>query len=185
MESGRPLRLLSVGRLVRSKNLFFLLEKLAGIQNKNWTLDIVGSGDELTKLREYSASAGIEAKVKFHGHMDDVTPFYRAADLFVFPSWLENSPVVLLEAMSYSLPTLSFYSDNKKYLGANHEIVAHQHTGFLAKDDENFREILTDIIGKKTSLSAIGAEAYKYVQRNHGWDLHIERIEQLIEEVGK
>lgn len=182
---NRPFRLLSVGRLIKSKNIFFLLETLASMRNKSWTLDIVGSGSEMEALQEYSKSNGLDGRVIFHGHINDVTPFYRAADLFVFPSLLENSPVVLLEAMSFSLPTLSFYSDNKRYFGATHEIVQHMHTGLLATDNREFQKILANVFDEKINLAEIGAQACTYVREKHGWERHMENLEQIIKEVGE
>jgi glycosyltransferase involved in cell wall biosynthesis len=148
---------------------------------KPWVLDIVGSGSEMDALRAYCHSAELDDRVRFHGHVDNVEPFYRAAHLFVFPSVLENSPVVLLEAMSFCLPTLSFYSDNKKYIGANHEIVAHQHTGFLARDHDDFKHILANIIDGEMDISKIGHQAHRYIKEKHGWDRHIDELEKLIQ----
>lgn len=183
--ADQALRLLSVGRLIKSKNNIFLLEILAGFQEERWVLDIVGSGNEMEMLQEYVRGAGLDDRVKFHGHVDDVSSFYQSADLFLFPSLLENSPVVLLEAMGYALPTLSFHSDNKRYLGANHEIVEHDKTGFLAADGEDFERLLKNIISRRVDISGIGARAYRHVEEYHGWDRHIQRFEQLIDRAGK
>lgn len=63
------------------------------------------------------------------GETDDVESFYKAADLFYFPSKFELYPLSLLEAMSYNLPCMfrklpSYLDDfdgveNVTYIGKN------------------------------------------------------------------
>lgn len=178
---GETMRLLSVGRLIKTKNLGFLIDALYNLRAFDWHLDIVGSGGEEALLKAQVAALQLGARVAFIGHIDNVAPHYERADVFLFPSILENSPVVLLEAMSHSLPTLSFKPDGKRYLGANHEIVTDGKTGLLAEDDENFKSILHDILARRFDLNAVGAAAWAAVAERHTWDAHVAEIENIIE----
>lgn len=178
-----PFRLLTIGRLIPSKNFEFLLKILSLLTSYEWKLDIVGAGGEAKSLMEQCKVNGLEGRVTFHGHVEDVASFYQNADLFVFPSKLENSPVVLLEAMSHALPTLSFYPDNKKYLGANHEIICDGKTGLLAVDDIQFSDLLEKILQGTLDISDMGEAALLYVIEKHQWANHIDNFEQIIFQV--
>jgi glycosyltransferase involved in cell wall biosynthesis len=58
-------------------------------------------------LEAAARSRGIHADVIFTGQVNDVQPFYAAADVFVLPSHSEGSPNVLLEAMAANLPIVA------------------------------------------------------------------------------
>jgi glycosyltransferase involved in cell wall biosynthesis len=178
-DSG-TVHLLFVGRLIPSKNVQFLLDLLLNMPVRNWKLDIVGDGGERKSLVEYVKANDLGDRVAFHGHVDDVAHFYMAADLFVFPSLLESYGIVLLEAMSYSLPTLSFRSDNKRYFGVSSEFIENGKTGFLAKDEEDFAEILKDALTGKAELKACGDAAWFSLQDKYNWDNHVTKIEKII-----
>lgn len=173
-------RLLFVGRLIPSKNVSFLLQALASINAQNWILDIVGDGDEKKNLVDYVNFNNLQKKVVFHGHVDDVEDLYLSADLFVFPSLLESYGIVLLEAMNYSLPTLSFLPDSKKYIGVSNEFIIDGEHGFLAKDNADFLRILENAINGLYDLQKMGSLARLSLQNKNGWESHAMKLEEII-----
>lgn len=173
-------RLLSVGRLIKSKNLSFLLKVLSRMLDLEWHLNLVGSGGEQEKLERYVKQTGMQDRVTFHGHIDDVEEFYRQADLFVFPSLLENLGLVLLEAMSYSLPTLSFRPDGTNFRTATGEIICHESNGLLADNNSMFEHFLRNAIEGKLDLRTLGLEASKSINERHRWELHMNQMESVI-----
>jgi len=102
-------RVLFVGRLVERKGVDVLIEASRG---QPWTLVIVGQGPEFGRL--WTLSQGM-ANVSFLGAIDDMQldQEFRDADVFVLPARVdkrgdtEGLGVVLLEAMSYGLPTIA------------------------------------------------------------------------------
>lgn len=177
---GETLRLLTVGRLIPSKNVGFLVEQLARHVGAPWRLDIVGSGPQQEALQEAVRAAGLERHVILHGHRDGVATFYDQADAFVFPSLLENSPVVLLEAMSHGLASLSFHPDGAHIYGANHEIVEHGVTGLLARDEQEFGRWLDALLRGEVDTAALGVAARQAVLGRNGWHEHVAHIESFI-----
>lgn len=173
-------RLLFVGRLIPSKNVQLLLRLLLKMPLQNWILDIVGDGEEKSSLVEYARANNLDARVTFHGHVDDVAGFYTAADLFVFPSLLESYGIVLLEAMSYSLPTLSFLPDNRRYFGVSTEFVQNEKSGFLANDEDHFFEILENVLTGRIDLVEVGEAAWFSLQDKYSWETHAKKIEEII-----
>lgn len=175
-----PVRLLSVGRLVPTKNLAFLIGALNTVRTENWFLDIVGAGSELNALKIAVKNFDLQDKVEFHGHSENVEKFYQRADLFVFPSLLENSPVVVLEAMSNALPALAFVPDGKRYRSANDELIIHMQTGLLANGDEEFISMLAASIRNVDDLRSLGMAAKKSVEKRNSWQRHVEALEPYL-----
>jgi glycosyltransferase involved in cell wall biosynthesis len=97
-----PLKLLFVGRLIRQKGIYDLLEAIKLLANV--TLDVVGEGPELLTCR----AIAMDLPVTFHGFARDISSFLRQADILVFPSHegYEGLPQVPLEAMASGLPCL-------------------------------------------------------------------------------
>ena len=179
----RAVRLLSVGRLVSSKRIDLLLDMLSSMNSLSWQLDIVGDGPHKPELESLVCRYGLEDRVHFAGFQNDPTKFYQSADLFVFPSRLENSPLVLLEAMSAGVPCLAMHHDGKTLLNANSEVIEHGCNGFLAKSSDDFCMQLRDLIRNKELLATIGMAARQTVLRHHTWESHLGRYDKIFEEI--
>lgn len=108
--SGRtgPVRLLYVGRLVRTKGVRDLVRAMGLIKDVDVVLDVVGEGPERGECENLARSLGISDRVFFHGWKSkpEVRDFYRQADIFTFPSYREPGGNVALEAMGFSLPLI-------------------------------------------------------------------------------
>lgn len=106
--SGRtgPVRLLFVGRLIRTKGVRDLVRALLHLPDCDVTLDIVGDGYEREPLTALVEGQGLSERVRLHGRLRraEIDGLYRSADVFVFPSFREAGGNVVLEAMSFGLP---------------------------------------------------------------------------------
>jgi len=100
--------LLYVGRLAPLKDHATLLRAVAltRARHKDLQLWIVGGGPLDLSLRKLANELGLNDSVTFFGEQTYVSPFMRAADLFVSASITEGLPVSLLEAMSVGLPAV-------------------------------------------------------------------------------
>jgi glycosyltransferase involved in cell wall biosynthesis len=99
-------RLLYVGRLVRTKGVRDAIRAMSELSDLPVVLDIVGDGFDRAACEALTVETGIGDRVHFHGWQarDNVNKFYRAADIFVFPSYREPGGNVVFEAMGYGLP---------------------------------------------------------------------------------
>lgn len=108
--SGRsgPVRLLHVGRLVRTKGARDVIRAMAMLKGLPVRLDIVGDGPERAECERLIEGFGLGQRVTLHGWRPkaEVAEFYRQADIFVFPSYREPGGNVALEAMGHSLPLI-------------------------------------------------------------------------------
>lgn len=108
--SGDPVRLLHIGRGVRSKGLRDTIRALALLPaDRNVHLDVAGKGSEIGYCQILAAQLGVSHRITFHGQISRqaVDTLYRAADIFVFPSFREPSGSVIYEAMSNGLPIIA------------------------------------------------------------------------------
>lgn len=101
-----PVRLLFVGRVVRTKGVRDAIRAMALLNDLPVVLDIVGDGFDRQKCEALVAELDLAEKVTFHGRKTrtEVDEFYRIADIFVFPSYREAGGNVVFEAMGWCLP---------------------------------------------------------------------------------
>ena len=103
--------LLFVGRLVKQKNIPFLLKCFQKITQgfSNTRLVMVGEGEEEEKLKDLTRELKIENKVEWiKGVLYSRIPqYFKAADIFVLPSLYEGFPRVLMEAAMVGKPIVS------------------------------------------------------------------------------
>ena len=102
--TDRSLRLVYVGRLVRAKGLFEIVEALMELKRagREFKLSIAGVGPDHDELMAVSESAGLGESVQFLGSVfaAEKRRLWLESDLFVFPSYMEGLPYSLLEAMA-------------------------------------------------------------------------------------
>lgn len=107
---GHPPRLIAVGSLTPRKGYGVLLDALAGLEDLDWTLTIVGSPDlEPETAREIAARAAeLGPRIRLAGTLDvpALDAAYAAADIFVHPSFYEGYGMVLAEALRRGLPVI-------------------------------------------------------------------------------
>lgn len=120
----------SVMRLERVKNPLFLIETFSIISKKikNAKLVIVGDGSLREDIEKRIEELNLSKNVLLLGFRSDVRKIYGVFDVFVLTSIKEGFSIVTLEAMSSSLPVVTFDS-----LGVR-EIVEDGLNGFIIKE---------------------------------------------------
>ncbi len=97
-----------VGRLTypdkRVDRLIEIWRKVCG-SLPEWTLTIVGDGDERENLQRQAAGL---PRVEFAGHQTDVSPYYQKASILCLTSAIESWGLCLMEAQSYGVVPVAF-----------------------------------------------------------------------------
>jgi len=102
--TDQPLKLLYVGRILRAKGLFELIDALAELKRtgRDFRLSIAGSGPDQTELMAAAQRHSLLDRVQFLGGVfaSAKARLWLTSDLFVFPTHREGLPYSLLEAMA-------------------------------------------------------------------------------------
>lgn len=97
-----------VGGFNFQKNQEFLVKLLRQILPNipNAHLLLVGSGKNLSNIKQTVSDWDLESRVTFLGETDVPEEIYSAMDCFIFPSRFEGLPVAMLEAQISGLPCI-------------------------------------------------------------------------------
>lgn len=68
---------------------------------------VVGADKRLVVFQAYADQLGLTDRVYFTGGVEDVRPWYAAADVFVLPTLYDPLPNAVLEAMACGLPVIT------------------------------------------------------------------------------
>jgi glycosyltransferase involved in cell wall biosynthesis len=103
--------ILGVGRLVYYKGFEYLIRALPKVDAR---LIIIGSGPLKNRLEEIARESGVAERVALLGQVEDVTPYYHAADIFVLSSVARSEAfgIVQLEAMACGKPVVNTWLDS-------------------------------------------------------------------------
>lgn len=136
---------LSIGRLDPQKGFdrlitiwsFFIKE------NPDWKLKIAGEGEMKNLLSKMINDYSLSSSVELLGRIDQVDILYQEADIYLMTSRYEGLPMVLLEAKSWSLPTIAYDCET-----GPREIINDNIDGFLVEDgnSEKFLMALNKLV---------------------------------------
>jgi glycosyltransferase involved in cell wall biosynthesis len=112
IENNKPFKLLYVGRFEHWKGMGLGIKAFAKILtlNSNATLTMVGKGPDKDKWKKLSVDLGVGNKIIWIDWIAQTAldEMYKEHDLFLFPSLHDSGGMVVLEAMSHSLPVVCF-----------------------------------------------------------------------------
>ena len=98
--------LLSVGELNTNKNHVVVIRALATMNRRDIHYVIAGRGELMEQHKRLIAELGMQDNIHLLGYCNDVDRWYKAADIFIFPSFREGLSVSLMEAMASGLPCI-------------------------------------------------------------------------------
>jgi len=183
-------RLLCMHRLVARKGTALLLDALAALADKAWTLDIVGKGEEEANLRSQAERLGLSSRVTFHPPVDAERKIRLMAEasLFILPSLppmgnnhFEGLGLTLLEAQSLGVPVLAART------GGIPEAIQEGLTGvlFRAGDAEDLRSKLGSLLRSPDKRARLGQAGPAWVRGHFSWTEGLERLAAIMSEVAK
>lgn len=102
--------LLAAGRLVRQKGFDLLIDAFSALAERHtdWTLVILGDGEERQGLEAQVERLGLAGRVLLPGVAGNIEDWYRRADIYVMSSRFEGFGNTLAEALAVGAPAVSF-----------------------------------------------------------------------------
>ena len=152
----RPI-FLFVGHLIPRKGLPTLLEACALLQERGYTqytLLVVGSGEQQAELEAFCEAKGVSDRVQWAGRIpyDQIGSYFKNADVFVFPTMEDTWGVVTLEAMLLGKPILC-----SKGAGTS-ELVEHGGNGFVFQPSDvvELADLMQKFLDQPESIPMMG-----------------------------
>jgi len=167
--------ILYVGRIVREKGIFTLLDAFEKLrkQGKDVSLVLVGEGPLKEDLAKEVLRRKLNDRVKLAGFVDEkkLVSLYNSSDAFVLPSHYEPFGMVALEAMASRVPVV--VSD----VGGLSEIVEDGITGVKvpAANPSTLAEGILRVLEDRELSEQLKENAYRAVQERYRWDMIAEK----------
>lgn len=155
--------ILYVGRINTSQKRVDLLLQIWSLLDgrfADWSLKIVGDGDELESMKALSSKLNLQ-NVYFYGFCDPKA-FYETASIFCMTSSFEGLPMTLIEAMQYGVIPVAFDS----FLSAT-DIIEDKVNGCLIRpfDINEYVNTLSKLMSSQEELERYSTAAEQRVKR--------------------
>ena len=177
---NKNIKFLYVGNFTQNKNIDKILLILVEYKkiNKNFILDLVGDGQEMSNIRSLVKKLKLEQNIVFHGFIKnvDIYKFYEGANFLFLLSKNEGFPHTLLES----------WASGVLFIGSNipafENIVRHNHNGLIFDINEN-----TQYNNIANIISSINQTQYNQIVynaendcRQYHWDNIINQYYEII-----
>jgi glycosyltransferase involved in cell wall biosynthesis len=120
-EGGRLIGTLSVLEPVKGLDIFLRAAALVAPRRPEARFAIFGAGSERERLVRLSIDLGLDEIVDFPGHVPGPRALSQLG-VFVLCSYMENSPMALLEAMSAGVPAIATRVGGVPEIAPDHEV---------------------------------------------------------------
>ncbi|HAY80877.1 MAG TPA: glycosyltransferase family 4 protein [Planctomycetaceae bacterium] len=176
----RPQQILAVGRLAEEKGYDMLLHAFDMIadQHPDWQLAIAGDGPLRAELETWIQRSGHPERIQLLGWVDNIAEQYRNAQILTLSSRYEGFPSVVLEAMSYALPVVSFDCETGPA-----EIIRHDVDGLLIppNDVAAFAAALQSLLADRAQRLRLSTAAVS-VNERFGVENHFSAWDKVLEQ---
>lgn len=136
---------------------------------------------DVNRFQEEVHQRGLDGTCLYQGkkYGKDKDEAYRQADFFVFPTYNECFPLVLLEAMQHSLPCISTNE------GAISDIVDDGVTGYIveAHNAGHLAAMIEALTDDKQKRMDLGMNGYRKFQEQFTLDMFEKRMSEVLEQL--
>lgn len=175
--------LLSVSRLVNSKNVDKIIEAFHGVSKilLNTRLIIVGDGLKRKELETKASQLGISDRISFVGaiYHKDVFRYQSIADIFISMNGISSLSNPVFEAMSCGKCVIALDR------GATRDLIKDEENGIVVKSCEELKDAIIRLLSDPSLITRLGLEAKKTIATWPSWEervqIEMEMINSLCE----
>lgn len=172
-----------VGRIVGDKGINELISAFTRLQRDYDDIGLLVVGEfekELDKISPESEKQIFgNSQIEFVGFQSDVRPFMKASDVFVFPSYREGFPNVVMQAGAMGVPSIV-----SNINGCN-EIIKNGENGIIVpvKNVEQLYDAMKTLYQDRALLSSMKLESRKMIvlryERDYVWNCLLNEYKSL------
>ncbi len=187
---ARPIRLLSVGRLIQRKNHAGLLRALPEVlrQAPQLTCTIAGEGPEAENLLRLRSELKLDSAVEFIGPVsgEALLERYAQSDCFVLPNMddpetgdTEGFGIVFAEASAHGLPVVGGNA------GGTAESILEGQTGLRVngRDPVELAAALVRVLTNPTLAHSLGRTGRDHAQEHFRWAIRAREFQKRLDTV--
>lgn len=177
-----PMRILSVGNLIPTKDHALLLRAFARVHRTlpDSEVEIIGDGPERPRLDELARDLGVDSRITFRGRQDRQTVALAMQNCAVFalPSRYEGLGCVYLEAMACARPVIGCAGQGID------EVIQDGRNGMLipAGDDSALADRLITLLQDAPLRQSLGVAARQTVLQSYTLDHQAGKLAQIYQE---
>ncbi len=176
-------QLLYVGRLVIEKGVEYIIKAIPLLKElyPKVHLDIVGSGEDETRLKKMVSKMKLNDSINFLGKVSnyETQQYYLKSDIVIVPSiYPDNLPTVCIEAKKYGKPLIV------SNIGGIPELVNNNSDGLLVRtaDSKDISEKVMELFRDNTKYSNFSMNSAKSAQ-NYLISEHIKKLLDIYKQV--
>ena len=158
-----------VGHIMERKGVEVLVEAVK-ILKKNYTdvfLSLIGSGEKVytRRISDLIYNSGLQDNIKLLGfkNFNEIKSIYDKTSIFVLPTFIDNSPNSLLEAMASGLISIA------SNVGGIPSIIKDSENGFLfeAGNSKQLADIIQGVLTNRLNIKGIPENAHEFVKTTY------------------
>lgn len=162
-------QLITIGRLSIEKGYDRLLKILSKVDFP-FHYTIIGVGDQKDSVFALAKTLHLQDKITYIPHTKDVAKYLGQSDLFLQGSLVEGFPNALLESCVVGTPVVAFYAP-----GGTREIVENGVNGYIAKDEDEFIQLMKKALDKNWIPEKVSSSVTKKFNK----EIILEKYEHL------
>jgi len=161
----------------RRKGLEYIIKALPLVKGEVKFL-VVGK-DDPNYYKKLASKLGVSNKIIFTGFVPDISEYYAASDIFIFPTAYEAFSLATLEAVASGLPILA------TKVNGTEELIIDGYNGFFIKRDLKDIANKINILIEDENLRKQMSKNARKTAKKYSWDEVAKKTMEVYEEVAK
>lgn len=180
MQEKKKGQILFLGEIGERKGCFLMPDILERIKRSHPDVRLVMAGTgQVRQVKEAFAGKGLSDFVVFPGWVgtEKKQELLKESDIFLFPTYYEGMPMVVLEAMSYGLGIVT------TSVGGIPRLITPGLTGYLENpgDIEKLAADTVNLLQDGLLCRQLGEQARERAEKYYSLDIHIQNLEKIYE----